>query len=90
MQLNNSVETQTKVVLLRAYLNNQAMIKRILFIVHQNLNKPKTGRLRLFVDLFIPFCVIIVRAFSFLLSRSKHSRIKLCLAIFSTVFERTS
>ena len=66
MQLNNSVETQTKVVLLHAYLNNQAMItKRILFTVHQNLNKPKTERLRLFVDLFIPFCVIIVRAFFF-------------------------
>ena len=65
MQLNNSVETQTKVVPLHAYLNNQAMIKRILFTVHQNLNKPKTGRLRLFVDLFIPFCVIIVRAFFF-------------------------
>ena len=42
MQLNNSLETQTKMVLLRAYFDNQAMIEPILFTVYQNVNKQKT------------------------------------------------
>ena len=62
MQLNNSLETQTKMVLLRAYFDNQAMIEPILFTVYQNVNKQKTG---LFVDLFITILCVYYQVFLF-------------------------
>ena len=62
MQLNNSLETQTKMVLLRAYFDNQAMIEPILFTVYQNVNKQKTW---LFVDLFITILRVYYQVFLF-------------------------
>ena len=72
------METRAEVAVLRTYLEKQAILEPILFIVHQNVNKPKRGSEGCLWTHIFTFLCDYQGFFLFFLPKCKYNSIKLC------------
>ena len=62
----DTMETRVKLAVLRTYVENQAVLKPIFFIMRQNVNKPKNRTVKIvYGPILLPFYVVIIRFFLF-------------------------